>query len=237
VTDDVSENVIAKLAAAAPPAPPALSAELEAELGKLAPVAPRRPLRQLAVLLALSLAYAGALLGVLTLRRDLAELPRWWLAAAGAAWLIGFVVPCYLALVPRAGAVMPRWQWAAVSAIVTSAAFVALGWNMHPSGPSSADYGWENFLRGHGCLWLGLATAAVPVIAGAVFLRGALPVRSRWIAAALGAGGGCIGGLLLHMHCPIADRFHVGLIHGGVVVVAAALTAAIVPRATDRALR
>jgi hypothetical protein len=36
------------------------------------------------------------------------------------------------------------------------------------------------------------------------------------------------------MHCPIADRWHVGLIHGGVVVVAAVLAALIVPRATDR---
>jgi hypothetical protein len=73
----------------------------------------------------------------------------------------------------------------------------------------------------------------VPVVIGAIFLRGALPVGSRWIAAALGAGGGCLGGLVLHLHCRVADGAHVGLIHGGVVVVAAALSAAIVPRATQ----
>jgi hypothetical protein len=39
------------------------------------------------------------------------------------------------------------------------------------------------------------------------------------------------------MHCPIADGPHIGLIHGGVVAVAAALTAALAPRATDRPLR
>ena len=89
-------------------------------------------------------------------------------------------------------------------------------------------------LHGHGCLWLGLATALVPVVLGAIFLRGAVPVFSRWIAATLGAAGGCLGGLLLHMHCRIADGPHIGIIHGGVVVVAAALAALLVPRATDR---
>jgi hypothetical protein len=233
----MTDEVLDRLASTEPPVPPPLSAELEAELGKLAPIAPRRPGRQLALLLALSLAYAGGLLAVIAVRRDLDELPAWWLVGVGAAWLVGLVVPCYFALVPRTGAVMPRWQWAATSAIVASVAFIALGWNVHPSGPSSSYYGWEHFLRGHGCLWLGLATALVPVVAGAVCLRGALPVRSRWIAAALGAGGGCLGGLLLQMHCPIADRFHVGLMHGGVVAVAAVLTAAIAPRSMDRALR
>ena len=195
---------------------------------------PRRPVRQLAIALGASLAYAAALLAVLSTRRDLGELPIAWLVAAGAAWLAGFALPLYLALVPKRGTMTPRWTAAAAIAIVVSCTFVTLGWNVHPSGPSSWYYGWEHFLRGHGCLWLGLATAIVPVTLGAIFLRGALAVRSRWIAAALGAGGGCLGGLLLHLHCPIADRWHVGLIHGGVVVVAALLAALIVPRATDR---
>lgn len=226
-----------ELAGGLPPKPPALSRELEAELGRLAPVAPRRPVRQLAALAGISLVYAAGLVAVLTVRRDFGELPVAWIVGAAAAWLAGFVVPCYLAMVPRPGSMTPRWRWAAVSAAVTSVAFVAVGLAVHPSGPSSLDYGWEHVARGHGCLWLGLATALVPVVLGAMFLRGALPVRSRWIAAALGAGGGCLGGLLLHVHCPIADGFHIGLVHGGVVVVAAALSAALVPRATDRPLR
>jgi hypothetical protein len=225
------------LAGAPLPRPPALSPALEAELAKLAPVRPRRPGRQLAGLAAASLMYAAGLLAVVTFRRDLGELPGAWIAGAGAAWLLGFAVPCYFALIPRPGSMTPRWRWAAASAAVTSIAFVALGLAVHPSGPSSLDYGWEHLARGHWCLWLGLATALVPVVLGAIFLRGALPVQSRWIAAALGAGGGCLGGLLLHVHCRIADGYHIGLVHGGVVVVAAALSAAVVPRATDRPLR
>ena len=108
-----------------------------------------------------------------------------------------------------------------------------MGMLIHPHGPSSLQYGAERFIQGHWCLELGLATALVPVILGAVFLRGALPVGSRWVAAALGAGGGSLGGLVLHFHCRITDPLHTGVIHAGVVTVAALLAAALVPRATD----
>ena len=235
-TANDTDTVIDQLAAATAPAPPPMSAALEAELGSLARVAPRRPLRQLAIVAGISLVYGAGLVAALSMRRDMAELPTSWLVGAGIAWFVGFAVPCYLALVPRKDSMMPRTRWAAASAIVTSIAFIALGLIVHPHGPSSLHYGWENFPRGHWCLELGLATALVPVIAGALFLRGALPVGSRWIAAALGAGGGCLGGLVLHLHCRIADGLHIGLIHGGVVLVAALLSAALVPRATDRPL-
>jgi len=216
-----------------PPAPPPLSPLLEAELAELPPVATRRPMRQLVLLVAISLIYGAGVLAMLTMRRDLHELPMGWLVGAGLAWLLGFVAPAYLATVPRAGAVLPRWQLAGVSAIAGALGFIGLGLLLHPSGPSSAHLDWAGFGRGHGCLEFGLATALVPVVGGAIFLRGALPVGSRRIAAALGAGGGSLGGLMLHLHCPITDGLHVGLMHGGVVAIAALLAAALVPRATD----
>ncbi len=232
----IDERVLDELAEQPAPPPPPLSPALEAELGALAPVAPRRPLRQLAIVMVVSLVYGAGLLAALSMRRDMDELPTSWVVATAIAWLLGFAVPSYLALVPRRGSVMPRWQWAAASAIVTSIGFIALGLLVHPNGPSSLEYGWARFGHGHVCLEIGLATALLPVVVGALFLRGALPVGSRWIAASLGAGGGCLGGLVLHLHCRIADALHVGLVHGGVVVVAALLSAALVPRATDRPL-
>jgi hypothetical protein len=228
VSDPIDE-----LAAAPPPVPPALSAVLEGELAHLEPVATRRPLRQLAVLVGVSMVYASGLLAVLAVRQDLDELPMGWLAGAALGWLLGFLVPVYLAMVPRPGRVTPRWRLAAIAVVVASIGFVTLGLAIHPMGPSSVTYGWEGFGRGHTCLEIGLATALVPVVVGAIFLRGALPVGSRWIAAALGAGGGCLGGLVLHLHCRVVDGIHVGIIHGGVVVVSALLSAAIVPRSTD----
>ena len=216
-----------------PPTPPPLSPMLEAELAQLAPVETRRPVRQVMLLVALSLVYGAGVLAMLAMRPDAHELPMGWLLGAGVAWLVGFVVPLYLATVPRRGAVTPRWRLAGIAALIGSVGFVALGLCLHPSGPSSVALGWEHFGRGAGCLGTGVATALVPVVGGAIFLRGALPVGSRWIAAALGAGGGSLGGLVLHLHCRVSDGLHVGLIHGGVVAVSALLAAALVPRATD----
>lgn len=214
-------------------APPPLAKELESELGTLAPVATRRPLRQLAIVGVVSLLYGGLLLAVLGIRRDAGELPVEWLVFGGLAWFLGFVVPGYLALVPAPGSMLSRRRLAVISAVVAAIAFVVMGWLIHPHGPSSEQYNAERFIHGHWCLELGLATALVPVILGAMFLRGAMPVGSRWIAAALGAGGGSLGGLVLHLHCRITDPMHTGIIHAGVVTVAALLAAALVPRATD----
>lgn len=210
---------------------PPLPAELEASLVDLAPVKTRRPLRQLSILAGISVIYGAALVAGLTTRPDMAELPMGWLAAAAIAWLAGFLLPAYLALVPKAGSMMPRWPYAAVAAIVSSVGFVLLGLAVHPSGASSTQYNLEHFARGHTCLEIGLAAAFVPVVIGAIFLRGVLPVGARWTAAGLGAGGGCLGGLVLHLHCPVTDGLHVGLVHGGVVAVSALLSAALVPRA------
>ncbi len=216
-----------------PPAPPPLSSVLEAELAQLTPVATRRPMRQLVLLVGISLIYGAGLIAMLAMRRDAGALPIAWLAGAGLAWMLGFVVPVYLATVPRAGAVTPRWKLAGIASVLGSVGFVTLGLLLHPSAAGSVSLGSENFWRGYGCLGIGLGAALVPAVVGTIFLRGALPVGSRWAAAALGAGAGSLGGLVLHLHCSITDALHVGLIHGGVVGVAALVAAALVPRATD----
>jgi hypothetical protein len=215
-----------------PPVPAPPSSLLEAELARLTPISSRRPLRQLGLLVGLSLIYGGGVLTMLTIRHDLRELPMGWLIGAGLAWLIGFVAPVYLATVPGPGAVIPRWRLAGIASVVGAIGFMGLGLALHPAGPSSVVLGWDRIARGYACFEWGLATALVPVVIGAIFLRGALPVGSRWVAAALGAGGGSLGGLMLHLHCPIVDGVHVSLVHGSVVGGAALLAAAMVPRAT-----
>jgi hypothetical protein len=227
-----SGHPIDAMADIAVPPPPPPGAALEAALAAIAPVATRRPWRDLALIATASLCYGAGLVAVLSLRRDLGELPVAWVIGSGLAWALGFVLPLHLALVPRPGAVMPRWRLAGFAAATSAAAFMIVGLVVHPRGPSSVDLGWARFLHGHGCMELGLLTALVPVALGALVLRGALPVGARWAAAGLGAAGGGLGGLVLHLHCPIADALHLGLIHGGVVLVAALLAAAIVPRAT-----
>lgn len=213
--------------------PPPMGAELEAELGKLVPVETRRPMRQLAILCVASMLYGAGLLALLTIRADAGELPMGWIVGGGLAWFLGFIVPSYLALVPEKGTMIVRRRTAAVAAITSAVAFIAMGMLVHPAGASSIQYGAERFIYGHWCLELGLATALVPVVLGAVYLRGAVPTGARWIAACLGAGGGSLGGLVLHFHCPITDPLHTGVMHAGAVAVAALLAAALVPRATD----
>ena len=214
-------------------APPPPGAALEAALAAMKPVKTRRPWRDLALVATASLIYGAGLVAVLSLRRDRSELPMMWMAGAAIAWALGFVLPLYLALIPRPGAVMPRWRLAGFAAITCAAAFMLLGLLVHPHGPSSLELGSARFLHGHACMEIGLLTALVPVALGALVLRGSLPVGARWTAAGLGAAGGSLGGLVLHLHCPIADALHLGLVHGGVVVVAALISAFIVPRATD----
>ncbi len=231
-TDDALDAVAA-MTVTAPP----MSAALEAELGALAPVTPRRPLRQVAAFGLTSLLFGSLLVAAQRVRADASELPRVWLIGAGAAWFLGFGLATYFALVPKAGGMTPRWRAAIATTAITSVAFVILGLSVHPSGPHSLHYGMPRLMHGQGCFWAGLATAGVPIVLGAIFLRGAIPVFSRWIAAALGAAGGCLGGMVLHMHCPIADGPHIGIMHGGVVVAAALLAALLVPRATDRPYR
>ncbi|HVV81840.1 MAG TPA: NrsF family protein [Kofleriaceae bacterium] len=210
-----------------PPPPPPLPADLEEELASLAPVAPRRPWRQLALVAAVSIGYAGLIVALISLRKDLPGLPRGWMAAYLAAWLAGFGAPLALAVVPARGSMMPRTNLAAAVAAVAAIGFVALGllWAHH--GPDSHVGGLR---AAPGCLSIGLVTALVPVVLGTMLLRGAAPVGSRLTAAALGASAGSLGGFVLHLHCPIADRLHVGLVHGGVVAIAAVLTAALAAR-------
>lgn len=217
----------------APPAAPPMSPALEAELGKLAPVAPRRPLRQLALLVGVSLVYGAGLLVMLTVRGDLHELPMGWLMMTSLAWLLGFVVPVALATIPRPGSMLPRWRLAGIASAVAAVAMVGLGLVLHPAGPHSYELGWAGVTHGYGCLANGLETSIVPVVIGSICLRRTLPVGSRWVAAGLGAGGGSLGGLVLHLHCPVADGLHVGLIHGGVIAIAALLAAVLVPRVTE----
>lgn len=219
-----------------PPEPPELGAVLDAELARLTPRAPRRPWRDLAVVLAGGLATATALLALMRVRKDLLELPRLWLVLIALGWLAGFVIPAYLALVPPAGHMVARWRAAAVASAISALSFVAVGFLIQPHGPSSSMRT-ESVLHGHACLELGLGAALVPVLLAALAVRGAFPVGSRWAAAAIGAAGGAVGGLLLHFHCSLADPWHVGVMHGLVVVVAAAISALLVPRATDRAFR
>jgi len=213
---------------------PDLGAEIESELRSMQPCKPRSPGRELLLLGLVSLMYLGTLLGALRFRADLNALPRLWLVTYLGAWAISFLGLSYLVLVPAKSRVMPSWRVAALLGVSSAVGFILAGLFIARDVPGvSSVYpatAQDLAAHGHYCLRWGITTALIPIALGVLFLRGAVPVGDRWTAAALGAGGGSLGGLMLHLHCPIADYLHLGLIHGGVVVLSALLTALIAPR-------
>jgi hypothetical protein len=216
--------------------PPPLGAALESELAALRPVRPRRPLRDAAILLVTGLAFAAAMLAMFEVRRDLLELPISWLVLMGAAWLLGFVVPAWLVVVPPPGQVIARWRAAAIAGGLSAVLFLMCSFVIQPSGPSSVP-SLQSHLHNFSCLKVGLIAAIVPILLAAIAVRGSFPVGSRWAAAAIGSAGGALGGMMLHFHCPVTDPMHISVMHGGVVVVAALISALVVPRATDASFR
>jgi len=209
--------------------PPPLGAALEAELRAMppGPIATRRPPRQVALIIAVSLGWAMAMVGLLTVRADLDELPRGWLVAYLAAWLGAFAVPTTLLVVPARGSMLPRWAPAAAVAAVATLGFVVGGLALAEHGPSSLHRGLASWA---GCLSTGLATAVVPMLLLGLALRGVAPTATRATAVAIGAAAGAVGGFMLHLHCPIADGMHLGVIHGGVAVIAAGVGGLLLPR-------
>lgn len=241
MTGDPVDGALAQLGGAPPPTPP-MSAELEQAIASTTPVRVRRPGRELAVIAVLGLAHAALFVVVLGIRHDLGELPRLWLSAYLIAWLVGFILALRVGVVPSRGQVTPRAPLALRVAVVASIGFVIAGLALARDSlgaPQAAlmatvvdsmieppPWWWKTFP----CFLLGLATAALPVVLAVGALRGAAPLTSRAIAAAIGAAGGCLGGLMLHVHCPITDRLHLGLAHGSVVAAAALISALVASR-------
>ncbi|HEU5060122.1 MAG TPA: NrsF family protein [Kofleriaceae bacterium] len=220
--DQKVEASLGALGAAGEDAAPALSPELERELGALPPVKTRAPRRQLAGILALSLLYATGVVALAGLRRDLGGLPLWHLVGFAALWLVSFASVSWLVIVPARGQMMPRARIAAVVAAAAAAILIAVGLFLPRSVPGLSTVYTPTIsavVERAGCIRWGLLGAALPILLAALAVRGSVPVASRFAAAALGAAGGALGGLVLQFHCPITERFHVGFVHGGLVIV------------------
>ena len=212
-----------------PPCP-----ELEEELSQARPVATRRPLSQLALMGGLSLAYAGLLVLLLSLRRDLGALPLSWVASYAALWLISFVGLAYVATVPRRGEVMPRWRRAGALGAIALVLFMVAGFAWAPAAAGLSIVHPPTFGAlvdySQRCLKLGLATAVVPVALAALCLRGAVPTGSRWVGFAAGVAGGALGALVVHFHCAVSTPLHAGIVHTAMILAAGLIGALVIPR-------
>jgi hypothetical protein len=215
------------LDAARPTSAPPPGTALEAELRAMRPTPPRSPPRQLAAMALLLGATAAAGVGLTGLRRDVHELPATYVALGAVAWALLALGLGAAAIVPARGQALPRVRLAAALTGGAAIAVVALGVLVHPRGAHSVSLG-DDLLAGHACAEVGLGLAVLPVAGLTWLLRRAIPVGDRALAAAIGAAGGAIGGLVLHLHCAVVDPLHLGVMHGGVVGAAALLSALLI---------
>jgi hypothetical protein len=213
---------------------PEPSPALLAAVRGMRPVATRRPERQLMQVIAISLVYTAAWVAGpaawiwgRSLRVDLAALPRAWLFAFGALWLFAFAAPLAIAMLPRRGQLLHRVRTAAVASWVAwiALATAALAAQVAP-GASAMTASRAQFLSVTAqCAAAALSVALVPATLALRALRRAIPIGGAGVAAAIGAAGGALGGLALHVHCPWAEPAHVLLGHAAPVGIAAGVAA------------
>jgi hypothetical protein len=167
------------------------------------------------------------------LRRDLHALPPLWLASVAVVWLAGFLIPLATALLPVAGQVLPDSTKAGRTAVLTALTLVLVGLLFTVDAPGVTILPattWAGFLHlwWH-CVSFSLKISVPAIVVGALVLRrlaGASLVR---LGAAIGAAGGALSGLTLHGYCPFGGAAHVGLAHGGGVVIGALIGALWLP--------
>jgi hypothetical protein len=207
-------------------APPPPSPALLDAVAKMKPVRTRVPWRALVIAIALFLAY-GALFPLHGVRSDMGFLPEWWVLAVGAVWLMGLIAPLSFAFLPRRGQVLPDGSRALFVSLITTSIILLVSAFL-PGVTSHAQQ--REFVDGLGhCLRFALPVAILPVAIGMMGVRRLAPVGSWRVGAAIGAAGGALSGLILHLLCPIASGLHVACAHGGAVILCAIAGALIAP--------
>jgi len=198
------------------------------------PVKTRSPWRSVAAVVGVAFVSATIHTIVMTVRKDLASLPPIWFWATLAAWLVAFVLPLVVAIVPRRGSVLASSGRSAVLGIVVPLALIAMSIWLRVDGDDTIIPTPEKTVRYvSSCMLGGLEMAALPLVVSMIALRAsALPVQTRWLGAAIGAANGSLAGLMLHVHCPIGGAAHVAIGHAGAAVVGAIIGAIAAPWST-----
>jgi hypothetical protein len=213
--------------------PPAPNPALLSAVGACKPVATRVPARVLALLIGVGL-IAPAITIARGMRADLPFLPVAWVVLMAVFWAAGALLPLLAAVIPPRGEVLPDTARAGWLALATAVVLLTLGLFTTVSAPGhtvmpSHALDFDGAAWRH-CIRFGL-TVTLPVLLVSLFvMRQTLPVGGVPVAAALGAGAGALAGLTLHFVCPIGDGLHVGLAHGGGVIVGALLGVVTLPR-------
>ncbi len=214
-------------------APPPASQTLLATVSSMRPVRTRVPLRTLLAVAAAAFVFPLATFAAYPLRADLVALPGAWLLSVAVVWLAGFVVPLTYAIVPSRNQVLPDSRRAGRIAVLASLTLVLMGLVFTVDAPGFTILPrttWDGFVN----LWWHCISfslkVSLPTILVASFLLRWVAIANVWrLGAAIGAAAGSLSGLTLHGLCPYGGAAHVGLAHGGGVVVGALLGALWLP--------
>jgi len=217
---------------------PGPSAELLAAVEGMRPVRPRVPLRSLLAVAAAAAVFPSVAMALYPLRRDLGALPRAWVIAVAALWLAGFLIPLTAALLPPSGQVLPNSARAGRTAVLVAITLVLVGLLFTVDAPGITvlpPATWTAFVHfwWH-CVSFSLKVSIPAVVVAAVALRRLRIAGLARLGGAIGAAAGALSGLVLHGLCPIGGAAHVGLAHGGGVVIGALLGALWLPLLTSR---
>ncbi|HET6146299.1 MAG TPA: NrsF family protein [Polyangia bacterium] len=216
---------------ALPPPPP--SANLLRSMQEIRPVRTRIPLRTLVVVAAAACVFPVAAIALYPLRRDLTALPPIWVAGVALVWFAGFIFPLMAALLPAPGQVLPDGVRAGRTAFLAALTLVLVGLLFTVDVPGVTilpKTTWAGFahLWWH-CVSFSLKVTIPAVGVAAVVLRNVVAARLSRLGAAVGAAAGALSGLTLHGLCPYGGAPHVGLAHGGGVVIGALIGALWLP--------
>jgi hypothetical protein len=217
--------------AALPPPPP--SASLLTSMQEIRPVRTRMPLRTLLVVAVAACVFPVAAIALSPLRRDLAALPPIWVTSMALVWFAGFVFPLMAALLPTPGQVLPDGVRAGRTAFLAALTLVLVGLLFTVDVPGVTilpKTTWAGFahLWWH-CVSFSLKVTVPAVGVAAVVMRNVIVVHLSRLGAAIGAAAGALSGLTLHGICPYGGAAHVGLAHGGGVVIGALIGALWLP--------
>ena len=204
---------------------PKMSAALCEAIAEAKPVTMRRPLRDLGVFLALSIPMLAVMAVMMGVRSDISEISPLWVGSIALVWIASFAASSYLGFVPAKGHVRPRSQNIYQVVAVASFLVISVGLFATTSGISYPSTFSNVVAHAPRCSMMGVTAGILPGLIALLLMRRYVPVRRLSIGLSLGAAGGSLSGLILHLHCPISERFHVGLVHGGCLVLSALFVA------------
>jgi len=228
------EDALRSLGRVVPP-PPAPA--LEALVRQSRPVAIRHPLRAFGLVLFVSLLAAAVDALGYGVRGDFVALPKGLFWATALTLLAAFVATLVAALLPRRGSMFADVRLARLLAFAVPILATALAVFARVDAPPATKIftGAEALQRIEACLFGGLIVSTLPfAMTVLVLLRSPMPLETRWLGAAVGAGQGVIAGLMLHFVCGVGGALHGVLAHAGQTLIGAALGAIIVPTLVRR---